>query len=555
MRLGAPGRVAFALALIMAATLPVRAQHTFDGNIVFGNNPTNCTTGGSATFDGCALLNTLFTHNDQVNPQLGDPFNIANPNWVPAETSPAKRGNDDVVNVIVRADACNNCSCPPSQIQSVCWRGAVPPASMGPDWTQGWTDYTLNGAGRVYPVRPVVVLTGAQSSSVHMTAANHYLLRGRVNFLAGTTLRIDPGVYVFGENSTTGFLVIERGARIEAIGTKDQPIVMTSDQVPGSMSPGGWGGVVINGRAISNCADCVNGASCVSEGTEVLHCGNLDCDDSGIVSYTRVEFAGLVVGANNELNAWTFNSLGCGTTLRFLAANRGLDDLFEWFGGKVEAKYLVGTAGQDDGLDWQMGWRGGVQFAVILQLGDNSDKGIEADNNEFSFDAPCRSNPTVANVTLLATGGGTSTHGIHFRRGTDAQLYNSIVMGWPSTGIRVQDNATSARGTFADPGVLQNCATSNVDEGDLAESFVVRTFPNPVVREARFFFDLPASGPTSVRIFDSNGRLIDTPLASDLAAGQHSVTWTLPQGTPSGAYFYRVENAGQVATGRLVTTR
>ena len=93
-----------------------------------------------------------------------------------------------------------------------------------------------------------------------------------------------------------------------------------------------------------------------------------------------------------------------------------------------------------------MGFRGNVQFAVIQQWGDNGwDKGIEADNNEFNFNAPCRSNPCIANFTLVNTehAGGTSTHGIHLRRGTDAQIYNSIIMGWKTIGIDIDAQCES----------------------------------------------------------------------------------------------------------------
>lgn len=554
MRMGTRARLAALLVMLGVSAISAQAQHTFDGNILYNNNPTNCTSGGSATFDGCALLNTLFTHNDQVDPLLGSP---ANHNWVPAENSIAVYPNDDVVNIIVRANECDNCPSCTNGLTPACYRGALPPASMGEDWTQGWTDYTVDGAGRVYPVRPVVILTGDQASSLHLTKDNHYLLRGRVTMLAGTTITIDPGVYIFGEFATLGFLVVDRGAKIIAPGTKSEPIIMTTDELPGQMAPGGWGGLVINGRAISNCADCRNGASCISEGTEVEHCGNDDCDDSGVLCYVRVEFAGKEIAPANELNAFTFNSVGCGTYVRYLQANRGLDDLFEWFGGKTQARYLVGTNGGDDGLDWQMGFRGQIQFAVIQQYGINgSDKGIEADNNEFDFNAPCRSNPTVANVTLIALNGGSCTHGIHFRRGTDANVYNSIVMGWPSTGIRVQHDETSARGAWPNPGVLTSCVTNDVDPtDDLASSLVVRTFPNPAVDQARIFFSLPQAGRTRVEIFDPAGRLVERLADEEMASGAHQLTWNVPAGGPSGAWFYRVQSGDRVATGRLVTAR
>ena len=151
------------------------------------------------------------------------------------------------------------------------------------------------------------------------------------------------------------------------------------------------GGVVLHGRAIANCADCIGGESCASEGgTAGFFCGSDDCDDSGIIRYARVEYAGIGISIDNELNAWTFNGVGCATVLEYLQAHMGFDDNFEWFGGKVYGNHWLSTGGGDDGFDWQMGFRGGLQFGIDQHWFDDGDKAIEADNNEFDVDAPCR---------------------------------------------------------------------------------------------------------------------------------------------------------------------
>ncbi len=160
------------------------------------------------------------------------------------------------------------------------------------------------------------------------------------------------------------------------------------------MAPGDIAGLVLNGRAIANCADCLHGQTCLTEGTTTSHCGNDDCDSSGELRYFRSEYAGYVLSPANELNSITFCSVGINTRVEYCESFRGKDDLFEWFGGRVTCKYLVGVGGGDDCLDTQMGYRGNVQFFVAQQWGDNgSDKGFEWDNNEFNYDAPCRNNP------------------------------------------------------------------------------------------------------------------------------------------------------------------
>jgi hypothetical protein len=326
------------------------------------------------------------------------------------------------------------------------------------------------------------------------------------------------------------------------------------------MVPGDFGGIVLNGHAIANCADCLGGESCVSEGVpNIVHCGDDDCDGSGVLRYVRVEYAGNEIAPTNELNAFTMNSLGINTRIEYCQAFRGSDDLFEWFGGKCTAKYLFGNGGWDDGLDWQMGFRGAVQFAVIQQWSDGaSDRGIEADNNEDDFDAPCRSNPVIANVTLvnITNSGGTSTHGIRLRRGTDAQIYNSIIANWPNYGLRVTDNESVARGTYPQPPPLR-CPNgpSGIGDGEAIEDFVIRAYPNPVVDRAQFSFSLPTAGHTRLSIYDPAGRAVADLIDRELAVGTHNTVWNLPSDRPAGTYFYRLVNGDEVRTGRIITVQ
>ena len=103
---------------------------------------------------------------------------------------------------------------------------------------------------------------------------------------------------------------MERGARLNAIGTREQPIVFTSDQPVGFRNRGDWGGSFINGRAPVNLA----GGLGTGEGETGVYGGNNPTDNSGTMRYVRVEFAGIEFSPDNELNGIAFQGVGRGVT-------------------------------------------------------------------------------------------------------------------------------------------------------------------------------------------------------------------------------------------------
>lgn len=558
-------RLVLGLLLAGLSTGAVMAQHTFDGNLFYDNTPRWCYIDNSLAWDAYDLGAVYFTHNDTLaDPLLGDPYNQVHPNWVPAWGSPAIGAFDAVAAFNPPpVDDCFDDACELQWPVGVCYRGAFAPAEWGSDWSTGWTYYLNDGWDYEQDLprqdidyeRPLQILEGPQATDLHLTAENNYLIRGRVNMLAGTVLTIDPGVVLFGDASVNpSYVLIEREARIHAVGTAEQPIIMTSNQEPGLMAPADWGGLVINGRAVANCASCWTGESCGSEGGAGYYCGTDDCDNSGSMRYVRVEYAGYELAPNNEINALTFNGVGNGTDFAYLQAHRGSDDTFEWFGGKCFMHHLVATGGQDDNCDWQMGFRGAVQFLVSQTYADAGDKAIEADNNEYDNDAPCRSNPMIANCTFVGpNGASTAAQGIHLRRGTDAQIYNSIIMGWPQGGLRVQNSATVARGVHGDPGVL--CDDTAVDDEVSAPPRVLASVaPNPATRGAHLALRLAKAGHARVRLFDAGGRLVQDVLDAELGPGSHELALNL-QRAATGTYFYRVETPAGSTSGRLFVVR
>ena len=314
------GRVknAAALGLVLLAA-PAHAKDLIDGVIVYGNSANlryQCTAP-----DPGYLASTNNDLGVAALPGFSPVF--PNTDFQPSPASIASGNIDNVATVAyVDPDPCNGCNAP-RFFEQACFRGAIDPD--GANWTAGWTIsgdlINVNPPG--WETRAIKFLAGAQPTSF-WDADTIYVLQGKVSFPAFTTLTIQAGTLVVGENATGGYLVIERDADILANGTSASPIVMTTDLDP--PISGGWGGLVIHGKAVANCADCLGGGSCVSEGGAGNHCGANDCDDSGSLSYVRVAYSGIEISTNNELNSFTFNSCGSGTDALFLQAHQGSDD-------------------------------------------------------------------------------------------------------------------------------------------------------------------------------------------------------------------------------------
>ncbi len=321
----------------------------------------------------------------------------------------------------------------------------------GTNWTAGWTvpgsvsnpgspslgcpAGTVESAQQLAGSR-VCELTGAITANINLTPGNLYELVGKV-VIGGdnqnsATLTVQPGVTVYGGTSSD-FLVISRGSRLVVNGTRSAPVTFTGiDDLlgnAGETTRGLWGGIVINGNAPIN--DCPEGAeggtsACTKEGeaNSGLFGGADPGDSSGSLKYLVVKYAGSNVDPENQLNGIAFQGVGSGTSVEFVQVYNNLDDGIEFFGGAVNAKYIVLTGNADDSLDWTDGWQGSIQYLQIDQADDAGDNGIEADNREGDENAQPRSMPSIANMTI---NGNIGERGIRLRRGTGAFIYNSYV--------------------------------------------------------------------------------------------------------------------------------
>lgn len=307
--------------------------------------------------------------------------------------------------------------------------------------------YTINDVAT-----PICNLQGTITEDATLTTDYVYRLSGYVTVGTGAdeitavtdvsdvTLTIEPGVQF--RSSGRGSLIISRGASIEANGTADEPIVMASEDYNFD-GQGEWGGLVLQGFAKNNQCGADMPAVCnvADEADTGFHGGNNDADSSGSISYLIVAEGGYEVAADQEVNGITMHSVGYGTSVENVMVYNNADDGIEFFGGAVNVKNLILVDNGDESIDWDDGYRGNIQYALVRQGVVNAgDNGIEADNAGLSNTAEPVSNPTLANVTFQ-TGEAGSAFLMRAKLGTQGSLVNVAADNY-AKAFRVADAET-----------------------------------------------------------------------------------------------------------------
>ena len=328
-----------------------------------------------------------------------------------------------------------------------------------------------------YEQPPVVhgnaTIEGEITKNRTLSADTTYLLKGFVYVTNGATLTIPAGTLLKGDKESKATLIIERGGKIMAQGTAQKPIVFTSNQPKGQRNYGDWGGIVICGKAKVN---TTGGEARIEGGPRSFYGGNNDNDNSGTMTYCRLEFCGIEYQVDNEINGLTMGGVGSGTTIHHIQVSYCGDDSYEWFGGNVNCKYLVAFRGWDDEFDTDNGFSGRLQFLVGIRDKNIADKsksnGFESDNDASGSNNQPYTSPVFSNVSLFGpvdlahtpTGGnGEFQAAMHLRRNTQLKVYNSVFAGWP-VGLFIEDGGKGSAQTNAKNGtlVVKNCVLAGM---------------------------------------------------------------------------------------------
>lgn len=303
-------------------------------------------------------------------------------------------------------------------------------------------------------------------------------------------LTLDAGVTLFGA-SGADFLLVNRGSQLIVDGSAAKPVVMTSrNNVVGDVnadSIGQWGGLVILGRApIGDCADAGATGGTVQcqapvEGTSGSIYGGASANDSsGRIQYLQVRYPGFKVDTNNELNGITLGGVGSGTIFDHVQVHNSSDDGIEWFGGRVNQKYLVLTGNDDDSLDLDSGYKGATQFVIATQRTGGGDKLIELDSTDKPVDAIPRTDFLLSNWTFVGSSTVSGAQNIHLRGGADAALYNGTMRGTRcldiDTAATVQTSGTDEKGVPRFSSVYLACTTAFLEDTDVTAAQIQAIF-------------------------------------------------------------------------------
>lgn len=440
------------------------------------------------------------------------------------------------------------------------------------------TKITDGGNDTETPTNPtdkdVVVVSGEITANTTWSANKIYLLKGFVFVSNGATLTIEPGTIIKGDKATKGTLIITRGTKINATGTVDKPIVFTSALPAGARTRGDWGGLILLGKAPVNQGNDVmmegglEGPKGKDDKNYIYYGGTDAADNSGVLKYVRIEYAGIEYSADNEINGLTLGGVGNGTTLDYIQVYRSGDDAFEWFGGTVNAKHLLAVATWDDDFDTDFGYSGNIQFALAQRASTMADQsgsnGFESDNNSSGSDQTPKTSAVFSNVTILGpikkageSAIGNYQHGAHIRRNSSISILNSVISGFPFAGLFIDDikvvTANSTSNNFlTGSAVFENNLVYGSKDADLKINSTTNSVAvNALLRASNVFDNTKFASSLFVAPYNYGKDISNTPADPDftLSSGSAAATGALfTHAKVSGAFFEKVSYKGAFGT-------
>ncbi|WP_415328436.1 hypothetical protein [Chryseobacterium sp. MMS23-Vi53] len=260
-----------------------------------------------------------------------------------------------------------------------------------------------------------------------------YVLNGIVKIKDGGKLVIPAGTRITATAGASSYIIVEQGGKLFANGTPGSPVLFTSAPA----TAGSWGGIVICGKAPIN-----TGTSAISEIASATYGGAESADNSGSLTYMRIQYAGADY-FGKKFNGLSLFGVGSETKIENVALVTNAEDGIQIYGGTVNVSNIVSLSNSNDALVWTDGWIGTASNIYTKRKSDGTGNiGLKGINNISNYDAAPRSNATIKNVTLI---GGTTgdSFGVKINQGSYATIDNIVTSNW-ATGISLEQDPSVA---------------------------------------------------------------------------------------------------------------
>jgi hypothetical protein len=278
-----------------------------------------------------------------------------------------------------------------------------------------------------------------QENTIHFYADTVYVLASNLIIDSGKTLAIDAGTIIKVNNRLS--VDIQSGAKIEAKGTADNPIIFTS--------AAGKGGAGVGTGS--------SGGERWWYGVRIY--GNPALDGSGSLSYVRIEFAGgnLVGGAASP--AMLLQQVTAATTIDHIQVSYSFSESsFDISGGDVNATHLVSYASAGTDFHINNGYTGKLQYLLAYRHPYFPFSPVGPDFGGMLIEGaatfPVISNLSVIgpdlqkglsikyNDTITSSGAGKRAAAL-IVKGGKFHISNSVFMGFPRGGFYLDDRSAA----------------------------------------------------------------------------------------------------------------
>lgn len=279
------------------------------------------------------------------------------------------------------------------------------------------SEITVNGNA----VTQIAPPDGAATATINedeftFEAGKKYLLKATTQVEEGLTVNLAAGTEIYA--STDGLpanpviFQVPAGATIKANGTKESPVLLTSDKIlkGTAPAPGDWQGLSVLGNAIAT-----------------------PTDNSGTLRYVRIEFGGKE--PTGTTGSFLMNNVGSGTVVEYIQAFRSVGQGIRINGGTVRAKYLISTNSVESDIrldDFSnTPYSGFIQYLIL----NNNATPRTAEHFELR-----EADPTVANVTILGRNNVSGDEDGLRSRSTAIgyRIFNMIMAQIPDDAVRME---------------------------------------------------------------------------------------------------------------------